>query len=498
MIAPVACMEAMTTVENAGAKLRQISTAPFARGPVLAVAVVVGMAQLAVSPWGGYWFDEVYMLAIGRHHLDWGSADQPPLTPLLAALMDAIAPGSIVALRLPAVLATAAAVVVAALVARELGGDKRAQTLTAGAQATALWTMLAGHWLTPYSLEPVQWLVLGWLLVRWIRLRDDRLLLALGAVAGVAAQTKFQVLGFAAVLLLAVLVCGPRELLRRPLLWAGAGIGALIALPTLVWQAGGGWPQLQMTGVVASEADALYGGRTGVAVLLAGMAGVAGTALVLYGLWMLLRADELRPHRSLAVTFVVLYVIFVIAPGRPYYLGGLYGIIAAAGALGLQRRREAGRRRFCWVAWPVYALSAAAAGGLLMFSLTITATSDEVGEAIAQRTATAYRELSPQLREHTALLSGSYIVAAYLDGYSLQYGLPQAYSGNRGYGWFPPPPESADSVLFVGNDPTGLRSHFTDVRMVADGGRDASVWLCTDRQEPWATLWPQLRSLSVG
>src|SRR4029079_1168241 len=26
----------------------------------------------------GYWFDEVYMLAIGRYHLDWGSADQPP------------------------------------------------------------------------------------------------------------------------------------------------------------------------------------------------------------------------------------------------------------------------------------------------------------------------------------------------------------------------------------------------------------------------------------
>lgn len=34
------------------------------------------------------------MLAIGRNHLDWGSADQPPLTPALAALMDWLAPGS--------------------------------------------------------------------------------------------------------------------------------------------------------------------------------------------------------------------------------------------------------------------------------------------------------------------------------------------------------------------------------------------------------------------
>jgi hypothetical protein len=57
----------------------------------------------------GYWFDEVYMLAIGRYHLDWGSADQPPLTPAVAALADALAPGSLIALKLPAVLVTAGA-----------------------------------------------------------------------------------------------------------------------------------------------------------------------------------------------------------------------------------------------------------------------------------------------------------------------------------------------------------------------------------------------------
>jgi hypothetical protein len=471
---------------------------PFGTVPVLSIATVVAAAQLAASFGGGYWFDEVYMLAIGRHHLDWGSADQPPLAPLLAALMDAIAPGSIVALRLPAVLATAAAVVVAALVARELGGDRRAQTLTAGAQATTLWITLAGHWLTPYTLEPVQWLVVGWLLVRWVRKRDDRLLLVLGVAFGVAAQTKFQVLLLAAVLLLAVLVHGPRELLRRPLLWAGAGIGALIALPTLGWQALNGWPQLQMTAVVAAEADALYGGRTGVAVLLISSAGVAGTALLFYGLWVLLRAGEMRAYRFLAVAFVVLYVVFAVTPGRPYYLGGLYGIIAAAGALGLQRRREAGRRRFSWVAWPAYAMSVAAAGGLLVLSATaVTATSDDIGESIAQRTSDAYHALPPEVRDDTVIMGKSYIVAAYLDGYSLQYDLPRAHSGNRGYGWFPPPHEDDGTVLFVGEDPAVLRPHFSDVRLLADG-RDASVWLCSGRREPWAELWPRLRTLSVA
>ena len=87
---------------------------PFAAGAVLPIAAVTAVLHCIASAFGdGYWFDEVYMLAIGRYHLDWGSADQPPLAPALAALTDAVAPGSLIALRVPAVLATAGAVVVA-------------------------------------------------------------------------------------------------------------------------------------------------------------------------------------------------------------------------------------------------------------------------------------------------------------------------------------------------------------------------------------------------
>lgn len=473
-------------------------TPPFARWAVLPIAAVVAVVHFAASFGRGYWFDEVYMLAIGRNHLDWGSVDQPPLTPLLAALMDWIAPGSVVALRLPAVLATTAAVVVAALIARELGGDRRAQAMTAGAQATALWITMAGHWLTPYALEPVQWLVLAWLLVRWLRLRDDRLLLVLGAVAGIAAETKFQVLLLCAVLLLSVLVCGPRELLRRPMLWAGMGTGALIALPTLVWQALHGWPQLRMSTVLAAEAEALYGGRTGIAVSLVLVAGVAGTVLALYGLWRLLRADELRSYRFLGVTFLVLYVFFVATAGRPYYLGGSYGLLAAAGALGLQRRREAGRRRWSWTVWPAYVLSAAVAGGMLGTASSALTQSGIAGTEIAQRTAAAYHALPPDQQQRTAIMGQSYITAAYIDGYSPRYGLPEAYSTNRAYGYFPPPPENKDTVLYVGSSPDEVRPHFTEVRKVADGGKDASVWLCTGKHEPWTSLWPRLRHLDVS
>ena len=436
------------------------------------------------------------MLAIGRYHLDWGSADQPPIAPAVAALMDTIAPGSLFALRLPAVIATAAAVMIAGLIARELGCDRRAQGFTAAAQATGVWTTLTGHWLTPYTFEPVQWLLLVWLMIRWVRLRDDRLLLGLGAVAGISALTKFQVLLLCVVLLASAACVGPRGLLRRPPLWAGAGIAAAIASPTVVWQYANGWPQLRMAPVVAGEAQALYGGRPGIAVQLIVFAGAAGAALVAYGLWRLLRDDELRDYRFIGVTFIVLYLVFVATQGRPYYLAGLYAPLAAAGALGLQRRRERGSGRRRWLLWPGWLLTVAVAVGALVVSVSIARS--DVGEQIARRAADAYHALPTGQREHTVIMGESYIVAAYLDGYAKRYELPETYSTNRSYGYFPAPPPGFDTVLYIGRAPEALRPYFTNARTVDDIGDDMHAYLLTGQRKPWAEMWPQLRTLTVS
>lgn len=467
----------------------------FAAAAVLPIATLTALAHCAAALLsGGYWFDEVYMLAIGRYHLDWGSADQPPIAPALAALADVIAPGSDFVLRVPAVLGTAGAVVLAGLIARELGGDRGAQALTATAQATALWSTLAGHWLTPYSLEPVQWLLVIWLLVRWIRVRRDRLLIAAGAAVGVAAMTKFQVFLLCAVLLLCIAMFGPRAMLRRPSLWVGAILAVAISAPTLLWQHAHGWPQIQMTEVVAGEAVALYGGRPGIAVQLILYAGVLGVGLGAYGAWRLVRDAELRDYRFLVAAGAVLYVIFVFTQGRPYYVAGLYAPFAAAGALGLHRGPSSRARRL--VVRLATAVSVAVAIVILVLSIQSTRTG--VGERIARDTAQAYHELPGDQREHTAVMGASYIVAAYLDGYAPTYDLPAAYSPNRSYGYFDPPPDSVDSVLYVGPQPDALRRYFATVHTVGAVGDDIQIHLLTGRLQPWDSIWPRLRTLTVS
>ncbi|MDT5327284.1 MAG: hypothetical protein QOF25_4436 [Mycobacterium sp.] len=193
-----------------------------------------------------------------------------------------------------------------------------------------------------------------------------------------------------------------------------------------------------MTPVVAGEAEALYGGRPGIAIQLLVFAGLASMVLGLYGLVRLLRAEELRAYRSLGVV------------------------------------------------WPAWLAAMAVAVGALVVSVSITRS--DVGENIARRTADVYHALPAAKRDRTVIVGESYIVAAFLDGVAPKYQLPTSYSTNRSYGYFPPPPADHDVVLYVGREPEGLRPYFSDARRVADVGEDMHAFVLTGQQVPWTVL----------
>src|SRR5438552_2774970 len=128
--------------------------APFARLPVLLLAAGTATALLLTAGRYGYFGDELYFLAAGKH-LAWGYADQPPLVPALAWAMNALAPGSLVVFRLPAIAATAAGVVITALIARELGGRRKAQARAAAAYAICGQFVGSGHYLATSTIDPL-------------------------------------------------------------------------------------------------------------------------------------------------------------------------------------------------------------------------------------------------------------------------------------------------------------------------------------------------------
>src|SRR3954447_4194481 len=109
---------------------------PVAAGPL--AATLVGVVALLMATAGRYGFhrDELYFMEAG-HHLAWGYDDQPPLTPLIARIATGLFGASPAGLRVPSALAMAACVLLTALIARELGGGRRAQVVAAGSLAAS-------------------------------------------------------------------------------------------------------------------------------------------------------------------------------------------------------------------------------------------------------------------------------------------------------------------------------------------------------------------------
>jgi hypothetical protein len=481
----------------------------FARGPVLAVAAATAVLLTAVSGRYGYFGDELYFIAAG-HHLAWGYADQPPMLPLIALAMDTIAPGSLPVLRIPATLATVGGIVLTALLAREFGGGRRAQLIAAGAFALSPNFLGTGHLLATSTLDPALWTALTWLLVRWVRTRQDGLLIAAGGVTAVAIQVKFLVVAFWAVAIVAVLVCGPRDLLRRPALWLGGAIAVLTTVPTVVWQAQNGWPQLGMGRAVAAE-SVYAGGMIGflpVALLMVGL--LIGSVLAVHGVGRLL-ADP--TYRFLGVTALGATLIFLVSGGRPYYIAGMFPLLWAASAASIERRRPAVWWR--WVpTWPVYVATAVLVLGV-MNVLPIRPVSthadqplqignfqlDEIGWAeMVDDVVAVHRALPPESARNAVVVTGDYWSVSAVQHFAPD--LP-AYSGSRGAAWFGMPPEDSGAVIFVG-DPRAVAAGFDRVTQVGALDNDVRVtnlsqgspiFVLEGRRQPWAELWPALRHL---
>lgn len=468
----------------------------FARGPVLGIAALVGVVLLALSNRYGYHRDELYFLEAGRH-LAWGYPDQPPLTPLLARLADLVAPGSLVVLRLPSTLSAAAVVVLAGLIARELGARRNGQVLAAAATGISGFVLATGHLLSTATTVILGGTLLTYLLVR-VLLGDGgtRTWVLAGVVAGVTLQANPILLGVLAAFGIAVLLVGPRRLFAEPGPYVALGVALLLVAPYLVWQGQHGWPQLDVARSIADGGSGSSEPRSLVLPLVVLQVGPWLAPLWVAGVVRLVRDPRLR---VLGTAFLVLCGLVVVAGGKPYYVGAFVPLLLAAGAQPFLDRVPR------WVPPAVLVLSTPA----IVFTLPVLPTGDagiaiavngDTGETIGwpdlvDQVAAAHRDTPPG----TALLMGNYGLAGAVDRFGPALDLPPAYSGHNGYAAWGPPPASTRTVLAAGIDPVRLRAAFASVRQVGtlqnrwdlDNDENGTrLYLCTDPLGTWAELWP--------
>src|SRR4029453_10524604 len=210
---------------------------PLAIRPVLVVVAAKCALNLAVAGRYGWQRDELYYAVAGRH-LQGGYVEFPPVTAWLSALARVLFGWSLVGFRAFGILAGAGTIVVAALVARDLGGGRRAQVLAAVAVGFSPVLVATNGLFQPVSFDQLATMMVLWLSLRLALGRGSWPLL--GLAVGVGLETKYT-LPDVVVLLLTTLLVWRRDLLRSPGFPLAVAIAVALLVPNLIWQARHGW-----------------------------------------------------------------------------------------------------------------------------------------------------------------------------------------------------------------------------------------------------------------
>lgn len=474
---------------------------PLAWRPVGAVSAALVALLLALSPRYGYHRDELYFRVLAEHP-GWGYVDQPPFTPMAARVSMALFGDSPAALRVLPALAMAALVVLTALIARELGGGRAAQTLAAAGTATGAYVLIAGHTLLTVSFDLPFWAAAILFTLRAL-LRGGRWWLAAGAVIGAATYNKLLIAMLVLALAAGVLAAGPRRLLMSRWLWAGALVAVVVALPNLLYQLTHDLPQLKMAAALGEN----KGGE--MRVLFAPMQLLLfGPVVAVIGGFGFVRLWRDRRVRALAVAYPAAAALTLVSGGRFDYTAGLILLLFAAGCVTAE---AAGRDKIRSAGWSL-ALGGAgnAVIALPLVPLAVLGSTpvpminevarESVGWPALNAAVTGVLDaLPPDERRRAVVVTANYGEHGSLS----QAGLTRVYSGHNQLWEYGPPPADGDPAILVNAGRMSGEFGSCEVRATVDNGlgveneeQGVPVFLCRGLRQPWSATWDRWRHFS--
>src|SRR5215217_4933019 len=292
----------------------------------------------------GYFRDEFYYVAAGER-LDLGYVDFPPLVAIVANVSRFLLGDSPMALRFLPALAGALVVVLAGLMARELGGGRFAQGLAALATLVAPNFLAMSTFLSMDAFDQLFWVSAAYVLLLILKRDRPRLWLLFGLIVGLGLLTKVTMLFFGFAVFVALLLTPARRHLRTRWPWLGGLVALVFLSPSIYWQVTHGWPTFEFWGNYGGKIDE----ASPLEFLVEQILTMHPATLPIWvaGLYYYLFAREGRPLRALGLIYVVLFVLFVVQNARFYFLAPAYPMLFAAGAVVFER--FVARRNWNWL-----------------------------------------------------------------------------------------------------------------------------------------------------
>ena len=467
----------------------------------------------------GFHRDELATLDDARH-LAWGYVAYPPLTPLIGRFALTMFGESLAGFRFFAAAAQSIAMVLAASLAKHLGGGRAAQWLAALMVAIAGVSLASSSLFQYVSFDYLWWVLIAWLVVKMIETDDHRWWVAIGAAVGFGFLTKYTILFFVAGLVVGFFATPLRKHIASPWLWAGVALSLVIATPNLLWQVKHDFITLEFLKSIHARDVSI--GRTDHFFVNQLFVPANWVTIPLWGagLVALFTSPLLRRFRILGWMAVIPFVLFAFARGRDYYTAPIYPMLLAAGATWLLSLIKARGRAEKWamiVAVPILLLAGAydaarilpiAPIGSHWWQQALKENGDlreEIGwPELTAEVARIWNTIPEAERARAAIYCANYGEAGAINLYGPRYGLPQAISGvnsffARGYGSSPP-----ETVIVLGGRRERLGQRFESVVLAGrvpnplnvtnEESQRSEIFLCRSPRESWPELWPKLRS----
>jgi hypothetical protein len=511
---------------------------PLASRALAALSAFTFALHVLVNQFSPYGFqrDEFLYMAMGRHLRLW-RMDFPPFIAMLSEAERFLFGDSITAIRLAPALAAALLVLLAGLIARELGGGRFAQLFAAIAVVASPLFLRTGDLFQPVVLDQLWWTLALYALVKLgANARSDDTLsktprwwIVLGVACGLGLLTKFSLLFFGAALVVAIVISPQRRVILTPWPWLAAVIAFVIGSPSIVGQVALGYPvvsqmqTLQNSQLMHVSAWSFVAGQ-----FYLGAAAVLALAGALY----LVIAGQMRAFRAVGWTCIGAFVLLLVLHGKSYYIGPIYPTLFAAGAVAFERwtLRPAFRAATLVRALAVVVLVAYGAMGapleLPIFSKETTAafasrsklsgaTRTNMGVALklpqdyadmlgwpelAQAVAHVYDSLPPEKRAQVVLIGENYGEAGVLEYYGPRLGLPRVVSAAGSYWFFGPGEKPGTVVVSLGVTKEDLEKFFGTVtpagRVINTWGvpeeSDVSIYVAENPRTTLQAIWPSL------